>query len=446
MMRSRQGLVGLGALAVVALIMHPAIAVAQGQSGRPYRGLFGSGAGDADQTLTSSLSASLGEEDVSATVGAVGPERSARSSSNILTSGNWSGDLVYSLGKSRVSVTARGVAYSRFSPSARETSPISRMGSAVVGWRALKHTDVQLSMQTARQPLAATSFFPGLPAGALDNAVLADYVLGDAARGLLVSDTVDIRLDQQITQRSSLSFGGGYERTVLSEASKRNVQSATAAYSQRLTRSLSLRIGFLQSVGRYGSADDGHQVRFRNQTIDGGLDYSGQLSLSRHSTLQFRTGSAMMSDRQLRRFRLTGSAAYRYELGRTWDATAAYDRQVGFLQSVLAPAFTDSLTGAVSGLLSRRLRVQSSFGIATGGVGLQEAPSGYSAVFGGASVATGVSRFLNVRVDYSYYRYHSEAAELLPDGPGFVSRQSLSIGAQVFAPLFTRVRRGNAAR
>ena len=421
----------------------PALASAQERPSRPFRGLFGGGLGDTEQVLTVSFGAVGGRDVVSTDA----PEGTLVSGVPVGSStfGSWNGQATYGVSRARFGLTASATAYSRYS--ADESEPIARSASATGRWLVLKHTTLSAGAQTVHQPLSVLSFFPGLPVGGVDRSTLASYTLGNVPN-IYVSDQGQIGLAQQITRRSTMSVGYSYQRANFAQvAGARDVQTGAIDFSHQLTRSLTLRAGYQESSSSYGVDETtGDTLWFQNRTINAGVDYSGSLTLSRRTTLAVSTGSALISDRVTRRFRLTGNAILRREIGRSWDLNLSYDRQAGFIQTLREPVFTDSLTSSLNGLLARRVSVYSSFGLAGGSVGFRSSMNGYKAYHGGAGVSMATSRYLSFRVSYSYYRFEADNPQLLPLGLGLLSRHGIVAGVDVFTPIIARARRGNAAR
>jgi hypothetical protein len=438
----------VGLLAVVWMCADPSAAWAQGRPSRPFRGLFGaSTSSSTSQTLSASFAvfagqdatASAGDQVVSAGDTATDPLRGSA------TFGAWSGALAYSLGTRRVDVTAQASLSSRYTPDPALQFPVARQVAVRARWQLLRHTRVNVSAQSVRQPISALSMFPGLTNTAL-NPVLYD----NAAFGSLQSyssDGTSIQIEQALSTRSSLVFGYGYSQDGFSSAGRvRTAHAGSFSFSHQLTRSVSAHLAYQGSFGTY-LTESGSAQRFRNDSVDVGIDYAGSLSLSRRTTLSFRTGSTIVTDHLVRRLSIVGDATLRRELGRTWDAAVSYNRQAGFVHTIAEPVFTDSVNGSLSGLLGRRVQVQSSIGAITGAVGLGEADRSYVAYQGGAGLSTAFSRYVAIRVDCTYYRYRSRGDALIVAGLPHLSGRSVSVGVDVFAPLFTRVSRsGNAAR
>lgn len=442
-------------LSVAGLATWPLAAWAQERPSRPYRGIFGtSGGAGSTQSLIATFSTLAGRDDISAqgaVAGAAAPTASAGDGTTPLSSGPttfgaWAGAIAYSLDHSGVGISLGTSANSRFVPGRATSFPTSWSSSAGVRWKALKHTDVRASFESDRTPISALSLFPGLPAGAVNSALSSDFAID--AREIYRSNLADLQLTQALSGRTALVLSYDYQRSHFSNTDdQRTVQSGSAALTHRLTRNLTLRLGYSGALGDYVDST-GVPARFRNDSIDAGVDYSGSLALSRRTTASFRTGTAFISDRAVHRFSVVGDAALTRELGRSWDASLAYSRNANFVAALTQPAFIDSLTAALGGLLTRRLHFQAAAGLATGAAEFVEAADhGYAAYHGSVGVSTGLSRYFQLRLDYTYYRYSSKASELQFFGQQRLSDNSINVGVDVFAPLFVRAaRREHAAR
>jgi hypothetical protein len=437
----------VGLLVVVWMCVDPFAAWAQGRPSRPLRGLFGSNTSSgASQSLTASFAVFAGQNATSSSAGQLAPSDATPDLSGTSTTfGAWSGALAYDLGTRRIGVTASASVSSRYTPDPALEFPVARQAAVGARWQLLRHTTINVTAQTARQPVSALSMFPGLTDTAI-NPVLYD----DAAFGSLqsyASDGASMQIGQALSQRAALSFAYAYSQDGFSSVGRvRNAQSGSFGFSYRLTRSVSMHLGYQESFGSY-LAEQRAMQRFRNDSIDAGVDYAGSLSLSRRTTLSFRTGSTMVTDHLVRHVSIIGNVMLRREIGRTWASSVSYDRQAGFVHTIAEPVFTDAVTASLSGLVNRRVQVQSSAGAIIGSVGLGESGHRYTAYQAGAGLSTALTRYVALRVDCTYYQYRSKNADLQIAGRQHLSGRSLSFGADVFAPLFTRVsRRGNAAR
>jgi hypothetical protein len=438
----------VGLFMVVWMCGEPSAAWAQGRPSRPFRGLFGSSTSSgASQSLTASFAVFAGQGTTSSLEGpgVAEDDAVAESLGGSRTFGAWSGGLAYSLGTPRVGVTASASLSSRYTLDPVVQFPVARQAAVDVRWQVLRHTQVNVDARTARQPISALSMFPGVTDTALDPVLYGNTAFG--SRQSYTSNGAAVQIGQLLSQRASLTFGYAYSQDGLSSIEQmRSAHVGSFGLSYVVTRSLSMRVGYQGSFGSY-LAESGEMQPFRNDSVDAGVDYAGALTLSRRTTLSFHAGSTMVTDHQLHQWSIVGNATLRRELGRTWDTSVAYDRQAGFVHTIAEPVFTDSVNASLGGLLGRRVQVQSSVGATTGSVGIGESGGRYVTYQGGAGLSTALSRYVAVRVDCVYYQYRSKNVDLQIAEQEHLSGRSVSVGADVFAPLFARVsRRGNAAR
>src|SRR6185369_5286025 len=100
----------------------------------------------------------------------------------------------------------------------------------------------------------------------------------------------------------------------------------------------------------------------RSHNLDTGVDYSRDLSLTRRTKLLFTSGATIVRQDTLTRYEVIGSARLSREIGRTWQADATFQRNVGFLDSVREPTFYNGINFSVGGLITRRLSFRSNAG------------------------------------------------------------------------------------
>jgi hypothetical protein len=214
----------------------------------------------------------------------------------------------------------------------------------------------------------------------------------------------------------------------------------SARLTHDLGRGLNAHAGYGYSDARYRQDD-----RYVNHNIDLGVDYNRSLSFSgRRTTLSFGTGtsasrSGSVERRGSFRFRATGSAQLSHEIGRTWDASLAYDRGLRFSETWTEPLFTDTVTARVGGLVNRRSQIHVTARALRGNGYSGGGAKSYSAV---AGLTVAITRYVNTGLTYMYYQ-HQFASELsLAAGfPRSYEGQSIRASVTVWAPLFQRERR-----
>ena len=102
---------------------------------------------------------------------------------------------------------------------------------------------------------------------------------------------------------------------------------------------------------------------------------------------------------------MIGNARLNREIGRTWHAALAYDRDVGFLETFSEPVFSDSASLSVGGLFNRRTQFHAEAALSVGDVGLSGGDNGFNSYWTSIGVDFGLTRYLSLAVNYSFYSY-----------------------------------------
>ena len=135
-------------------------------------------------------------------------------------------------------------------------------------------------------------------------------------------------------------------------------------YRHGLTRNAALRLGYVYREGAYGVTADRRPSALHD--IDAGLDYRRALSFSRRTTLNFGMGSTLSSAPVVAgsasdqtsgpelQYRLVGDVSLTHEMGRTWRASLAYNRGVGYSEAFVQPVYSDGVNAVVTGFFNRR--------------------------------------------------------------------------------------------
>ena len=98
-------------------------------------------------------------------------------------------------------------------------------------------------------------------------------------------------------------------------------------------------------------------------------------------------------------------------------------------------------------MLNRRVSVQAGVGTSSGNAGFDTPDNGLRSSSASASLNYGITRYVGLGVQYTYYYSSYESGVDLP--PGWLrnlDRQSISANVNLWAPLMTRTRRPNASR
>ena len=194
-------------------------------------------------------------------------------------------------------------------------------------------------------------------------------------------------VDSTIIQRKSLRYGANTELRMVTGRhsnvsvqygytktdSTRNlrgdfeVQSIGVSFSHELTRSATLKTGYLFHESTFDGSDEPVS---QTHSVNLGVDYRKPLSKSRRTYLRLNTGSVIAEQAGGQQFRVTGLASLVHQMGRTWSAQGQYRRQVGYIDGFVRPVFTDSANVGVQGLWTRRMDVAVTANYITGTDGL----------------------------------------------------------------------------
>jgi hypothetical protein len=407
---------------------------------RPYRGVFGSGVDNREQTLTLAGSFGAGYESdfLSALVGSDQPRQQ-----NGGVVGIGSATMAYSLGRPRASVGATLNASTFYYDRAGSQVIHTQSGSATQSLQIARYTRLTARQQVTRQPFRLDQLFPGANEFSFGApaSLPTDSFAGDETN---VDIGADVDLSQQVSERVSMTGGYTYQSSQWAASSHRTLQGGRFGVGVGIGRGLSMRLGY----GYYrASYRDEESRAVQHHNIDAGVDYSGALSLSRRTTLSFSTGSTAIRDRQQTHFRLTGRARLERQIGRSWVAALAYTRDAYYLDRLSEVVFSDSVNFSVGGLISRRVSFRSGIGAALGDVGFGAGVNGTHSTFGIAGLTMALNRLAAIGLDYNYY-LHSFGTDIgLPDDvQREVDRHSVRAYVTVWAPLMARERSQNASR
>ena len=411
--------------------------------GRPFRGIFGGGLGNTEQTLT--FTGTLGggyESDYLAAL--VGDDSALGRPARGGAVGVGSATVAYSLGRERASISAAATSSAFYYERAGDTLTQSHRFTSSQGLQIARRTRVSATEYVNRQPFRLDRLFPA----AQDFSFGAPPALpSDSFAGAeeYVDLGADADISHQISERLSVSGGVSHWSSELSADSRRTFTGGRAGVGVSIARGPSVRLGYGRYQSRY--VDGGAERLVRHDNIDVGLDYAGAISLTRRTRLSFGTGSNAIHDRDETHFRLTGRAQLDREIGRTWVAAIAYARDAYYVDQLQDVVLSDSVTFSMGGLLSRRVSLHSGVGASFGNVGFGQASNDAYATYAIAGLVTALTRLTALGVDYTYYLHSFGADITLPGGVvREIDRQSIRAYITVWAPLFSRIRSPHATR
>lgn len=177
--------------------------------------------------------------------------------------------------------------------------------------------------------------------------------------------------------------------------------------------------------------------------VNAGVNYSRALSFSRRTSLSFGTGSTIVVSENLQlpdapsrtRFHLLGNANLVHEMGRTWTAQLSYARRLVSRDGFGDLYFTDAVSAAVGGLVSRRLSLSGSAIWSVSSIE-QSGRSGYDRTSASAQATYGLSSYLGLYARYIYYQYdYGDSVPLDPRMARAQDRQGVRVGLTTSIPL-----------
>jgi hypothetical protein len=413
-------------------------------SDRPYRGLFAGGVGDVGHLLTASGSIGGGYDDnILADASGVGrtgrlrPEASTRG-----TLANLQASLAYSLEGRRTTLSSSFGGSSRYYPSVSPGLIAGYQASVAATHRFNDRTTVGGGARITYVPFRLTGVFSGGSAVDDDGEVVPDLDLA-AVRQAYWGRAASMSFSHTLSPRASLTGGLTHRSSELAQSTQGLAhERADMSYRYSVSKGLAVRAGY-----GYGYWHDSGQYRSNNHLLDAGLDFDRALSFSRRTTLSFSTGTTAIRRYGSHLYRATGSARLRHEMGRSWAATASYFRGLRYYESLSEPVFTNSISAALSGLITRRMQVSTTAWASIGDVGFSPHDKRFDTYAGLASVSYALFRHLSVSAHYARFHYRFDPAVPLPPGtPREIDRNSVRVLVNLWAPILQRARRPDAAR
>ncbi len=299
----------------------------------------------------------------------------------------------------------------------------------------LERTHISLSQSLAFVPFYSFSTLPLLFTGAVGDAFAPNADQSIVRRDERLYATF-VTVTRTFGDRISATASGSLQGADFDKDSTgmRNL-SGMGRLSFGLTKDLSLVAGYGASEATYREPLHDQQ-RFRTHSVDAGVMFDRPLSLTRRTTLGVTAGTTAIEDEsRTTQYRLIGDARLNRDIGRTWHATAAYHRGVGFVEGFLQPFYTDSLNLNIGGLVHSRVETTVTGGYSNGEMGLFQTTrtESYSAT---TRLRVALTREVALSAQYLFYRYRFEQANSLPEQlPPYLERQGLRIGLDVWLPL-----------
>lgn len=212
---------------------------------------------------------------------------------------------------------------------------------------------------------------------------------------------------------------------------------ARARYRHSLSRALGIYGGYGREQGLYQFSDAGDLT---TDSFDAGVDYGETLEFTRRTALSFSFSTSAIRWEDDTHYRVNGSATLTRSFGRTGSGLLQYQRSVEPAGGFREPLLTDTFSGGVSDQIGRNASWSVNAGYVRGEVGFDDVSRRYDVFDAGGRVTRAVTRHLGIFGAYSYYRYDVPAETTVFTFLPKFSRQSLSMGLTVWAPLINDTR------
>jgi hypothetical protein len=406
---------------------------------RPYRGLFGSGYSDTTQLLTLGLNMGGGydssvfvddREDPTAPVTPLSREDSGFAAG--------SANLNYSLTLKSISLSASAGGALSYYPDSDDPSSHAYYGNTQVSWSMSPRASLSGGFGVAYRPITHLTSLPGLGDASQGPGNPFDAVRGGEGESYL-TETGDVGLSYQLSRRVSTSVGYRAWRSVPpGQAEDSVMQGLSARANVGVRKDMGFFVGYHLDSSVYGAG----LPNYYTHHADFGLDFARALSLTRKTTASFGAGTSAATDGTETRYVLTGNVAIMRELGRTWNASLLYDRDVHFEAAFQQPVFSDTVSAMVSGLISRRVSFDAGTGLQRGKVGFSNTDNDYGTLYTSTGIGIAITRFLNGGLRYGYSRYRFDNGVRLPADLLFqTGRHGVHAYLSSWLPLFARTRR-----
>lgn len=262
-----------------------------------------------------------------------------------------------------------------------------------------------------------------------------------------VAVDVNTGLSIQLSRRDSVNVNGYASRNNFLDQRNSAIDSWSlgAGWGRTLTRGLGVRAGYTRQDVAY-NLDGGAPVQ--GDSFDIGLDYNDTLrfALSRRTALSFGTSTSATRWKDHTYFRLNGNATLTSSFGRSGSASLQYLRATEFDAAFRVPVLSDVVSAGVSNQLNRRTTWSAQIAYQHGNLGFGSGMPAFDSYNAGGGVNIAVGRHFGFFTDYSFYRYEVPAGSTVFTSLSKFSRQSVTAGLSVWAPLIADTRSSRDTR
>ena len=246
-------------------------------------------------------------------------------------------------------------------------------------------------------------------------------------------------LTVQLSRRDTIEVNGNARHWDFLDQPDATVSSygGSATYRHALTRTLGIHAGFGRDEARYEFADADPLI---NDTIDVGVDYGDTLEFTRRTALSFGFSTSATRWNDDTHWRVNGSASLTRAFGRNGSGLLRYQRDTEYLAGFREPLLSDTISGGFSNQIGRDTTWSLNAAYVRGEIGFGETAQRYDIYDAGGRLTRALTRNFGVFGSYTYYRYDvPTAATVFAFYPKF-SRQSISFGLALWAPIINDTR------
>ena len=255
-------------------------------------------------------------------------------------------------------------------------------------------------------------------------------------------------LRQELTGRSRLSVSGEFQYVDRLDENPqwRDVDSHAlqGEYAYSVSRNTALTVRYGYRSGQFGYDGIGTTTE---HSANIGVTYTRPLSATRRAVLTLGVGPSRSEVPQFavgapvvrRQYQVASEVGVAYDFGRSWRARANYRRGLEYVVDLPEPVFADSVSGGVTGLLSRRVDLSLSAGYSSGESLLNTGGLLFDTYTGDVRLRYAFTRGLAVYAEYLYYFYDfREGAVLLAGMPSGLERNGVRVGLTLWVPALRR--------
>ena len=210
-----------------------------------------------------------------------------------------------------------------------------------------------------------------------------------------------------------------------------------ARYRHALTSAMGVYAGFGRDEARYRYAGASN---LSSDAIDAGIDYGDTLEFTRRTALSFNFSTSAIRWNEDTHFRVNGGAALTRAFGRTGSGLLQNQRAFEPAGGFREPLLTDTFSGGFSDQVGRDTSWSINAGYVRGNVGFEGGSRRFDVYDAGGRVTRALMRHLGIFGSYSYYRYAVPAESTVFTFLPKFSRQSVSVGLTLWAPIVNDAR------